>query len=240
MAAVPQPSRQWLAIAINLPLPSPRIGVRLLHYIELSSRTNDHDRTNERGRQIETAPSLGRKRPRRHFVQATYVPVPKGPLANSKRPSRPARTECEHCQGFRIGNHSASTRFHVPLGVVPVSWLWGCAEYGVGRRDRGRSQHQALRWQTKKGPDRGGSVEGVGSGPASHQKKHQVNAAWCIWFQSSKKITSRHSVPCNQQPSLTVCDRRVRYSYMSVPLGPSPMRNFGGGVYLFTKLKFDG
>jgi hypothetical protein len=57
----------------------------LRHGIELSSRTNDHDRTNERGRQIETAPSLGRKRPRRHFVQATYVPVPKGPLANSKR-----------------------------------------------------------------------------------------------------------------------------------------------------------
>jgi hypothetical protein len=112
---------------------------------------------------------------------------------------------------------------------IEIRRFWGCAEYGVGRRDRGRSQHQALRWQTKKGPDRGGSVEGVGSGPASHQKKHQVNAAWCIWFQSSKKITSRHSVPCNQQPSLTVCDRRVRYSYMSVPLGPSPMRNFGGG-----------
>jgi hypothetical protein len=167
---VPQPSRQWLAIAINLPLPSPRIGVRLLH-IELSSRTNDHDRTNERGRQIETAPSLGRKRPRRHFVQATYVPVPKGPLANSKRPSRPARTECEHCQGFRIGNHSASTRFHVPLGVVPVSWLWGCAEYGVGRRDRGRSQHQALRWQTKKGPEPRGECGGGGVGTCFPSKE---------------------------------------------------------------------
>jgi hypothetical protein len=186
-----------------------------------------HDRTNERGRQIETAPSLGRKRPRRPLVQATYVPVLKGPLANSKRATDVKRGQHHTVKGSASGTIP-------PLRGFTFRWGWSRSHGFGGAPNMGWGAGIGTALNTKRcGGKRKGSRPraggwGVGSGPASHQKKHQVNAAWCVWFQSSKKSHRGIWVPCNQQPSLTVCDGRAGTPYM--PLAPAPMRNFGGGV----------
>jgi hypothetical protein len=85
-------------------------------------------------------------------------------------------------KGSVIGTIPPLRRYRVRgAGMVPTSCRGGCAETGVAWHESGPLSTQSVAVASKKGsrPARGG-VRGVGSGPASHQKKHQVNASvWC-------------------------------------------------------------